>query len=132
MGNTDHSMVRDFRNNPITFEELTHCRWYAVANDTIGGWDVANVNIPDSRRDYRKGEYEIGCFLTREVAEHIAKLHNEAWDNYVWDTYHDNIIEGMLQSMLAYYGDEPIPLPDGVAPLTEDDWFDYDDPYETT
>lgn len=132
MGNTDNTVVRDFRKNPITFEELTHCRWYAIANDTIGGWDVSTVNIPDSVRDARMGEYEIGCFLTREVAEHIAKLHNEVWDAYVWDTYHDNVIAGMMHSIFDYYGADPVPLPDGVLPLTEDEWFDYDEPHETT
>lgn len=132
MGDTGNIVVRDFRKNPISFEELSYCRWYAIANDTIGGWDVANVNIPDSRRNPQYGEYEIGCFITREVAEHIAKLHNEAWDSYVWDTYHDNVIAGMVQGILNWYGDDLIPLPEGVSPLTEDDWFDYDNPHETT
>ncbi len=120
MGNTDNSLVRDFRENPITFEELTHCRWYAIANDTIGGWDIATVNIPDSRRNAQLGQYEIGCFLTREVAEHITEVHNQWWDAAVWGSYFDNI----ELSVYKDYVDE--------LDLTEDDWFDYDEPYETT
>lgn len=132
MGNTDNSMVRDFKNNPVTFEELTNCRWYAVANDTIGGWDIANTDVPDSRRDPQKGEFEVGCFLTEKVAEHIAQLHNNAWDAYVWESYFGNIMEGIAIDVANYYHGEEPPLPDGVQPLTEDEWFDYDDDYETT
>ncbi len=103
---------RDFSKNPITIEELMHCRWYAIANDTIGGWDIATANVPDSRRNPYAGEYEVGCFLTQQVAEFLAKLHNEWWDAKVWDSYYDNILVGMALS---------------ASPLTEDDWFDYDD-----
>lgn len=120
MGNTDNSMVRDFRKNPITTEELTHCRWYAIANDTIGGWDVATANIPDSRRNYSNGEYEVGTFLTQSVAQHIADIHNKWWDTVVWDSYYDNIEVALYHDYLD------------AMDLTEDDWFDYDADYETT
>lgn len=116
--------MRDFRKSPITYQELTECRWYAMANDTIGGWDVATAPVPDSRRNAQKGEFEIGTFLTEEVAQYIAELHNKWWDAVVWKSYYVNIVASVyLEAYDNYYGDRA---------LTGDDFFDYYDEHETT
>lgn len=46
--------------------------WYAKPNTMIGGWCVMPV---DESPEY--GIPEIGDFLSRELAEHIANLHNK-------------------------------------------------------
>ncbi len=91
---------RNFQLNPVTTEELINCRWYAVANDTIGGWDVATSQTPDSVRNPHEGEFEVGCFLTKEVAEHIAAIHNKWWEVEVWKTYMPNIFYSYKQNAI--------------------------------
>ena len=123
---------RNFRKNPITELELKECRWYAVVNDLIGGYAIATTNKPISEIDPYSGEFELGDFLTKEMAQHIADLHNYWWDSMIWESYYDNIVAGMALDIGKYYHYEQAPLPDGVAPLTEDDWFDYDDDHEAS
>jgi hypothetical protein len=48
-------------------------RWYARENDVIGGWCVMPVDEPPSY-----GVREVCDFVSRELAEHIAAVHN-AW-----------------------------------------------------
>lgn len=48
-------------------------RWYARENDLSGGWCVMPADEPPSQ-----GILEVASFTTRELAEHIAELHN-AW-----------------------------------------------------
>ncbi len=82
---------RNFRLNPVTSEELMECRWYAVLNDLIGGYSVATVDKPDSMHNVYEGDFEVGTFMTREAAQHIADLHNNWWDSKVWNSYSDNL-----------------------------------------
>jgi len=93
MGSPDSPMVkrRNFRENPITPEELINCTWYATADDTIGGWCVSTSNKPESQRDPYAGEFSAGNFMTKEVAEHIVRIHNTWWEIEVWKTYMPNI-----------------------------------------
>lgn len=50
-------------------------RWFARPNDLIGGWCVMPVDEPPSQ-----GVPEVADFTTRELAEHIAQLHNDWLD----------------------------------------------------
>ncbi len=52
-------------------------KWYAVENDLIGGWDVANVDKPTGAQDYDEGEYAVAWGLSYEVAKRLAYLLNE-------------------------------------------------------
>lgn len=45
--------------------------WFARENDIIGGWCVMPVDEPPSL-----GVPEVANYTTRELAEHIASLHN--------------------------------------------------------
>lgn len=45
--------------------------WFAKPNGLIGGWCVMPV---DEEPEY--GVTEVADFTTRELAEHIAELHN--------------------------------------------------------
>jgi hypothetical protein len=47
-------------------------RWYAVEDDTIGGWCVMRSVQPPSQ-----GGYQIANFISQEIAEHIANVHNQ-------------------------------------------------------
>lgn len=47
------------------------CEWFAVENDLIGGWCVMPVNESPSH-----GVPEVADFTTKELAEHIANIHN--------------------------------------------------------
>lgn len=60
----------DGRFNPLGL------RWYVVVNDLVGGYSISHVDKPLSQQDPTKGEGEIADFITKEVAEHIARLHN--------------------------------------------------------
>jgi hypothetical protein len=124
--------MRNFKKNPITEAELQQCRWYAVSNDLIGGYSVATADKPESQLNPQNGEFEIGSFMTLKSAQHIADLHNSWWDACVWGSYYDNIMVGIGLDISNYYDGEQAPLPEGIKPLTEDDWFDYDDEYEAT
>lgn len=96
MGDINSPVVdrRDFRKNPITLEELINCTWYATVDDTIGGWCVSTSNKPESQKDPYAGEFSAGNFMTKEVAEHVVKIHNAWWEIEVWKTYMPNIYAG--------------------------------------
>lgn len=47
--------------------------WHAVPDDLVGGWCVMPLDEPPSL-----GVQPAANFATRELAEHIARLHN-AW-----------------------------------------------------
>lgn len=57
-------------------------RWYAVVNDEIGGYAVANVDKPVSAHDLEQGERAIGEFFSEQAAKHVAELHNRAVSAY--------------------------------------------------
>jgi hypothetical protein len=48
-------------------------RWHAMPDDMIGGWCVMRSEKPPSQ-----GGYQIASFISQEMTEHIAELHN-AW-----------------------------------------------------
>lgn len=52
-------------------ETILALKWYAVVNDTIGGWCIKLENTPSSA-----GGIEIADFMSKEVAEYIVELHN--------------------------------------------------------
>lgn len=110
MGNTDNAVVKDY--------------WKAAPDELIIGASYITS----------KGNY-IAYDVPTSFAEHIVKIHNAWWDSVVWESYYDNIMAGIALDISNYYNGEQAPLPLGVVPyepLTEDEWFDYDEPYETT
>lgn len=106
---------RNFRENPVTTEEMQECRWYAVVDDTIGGYNISNIDKPTSQASPYNGEFEIGCFMTKAMAQHVADIHNAWWERVVWDSYHNNL------TISTWYNG-----------LTEDEWFDYSSEHEAT
>lgn len=50
--------------------------WHAMPNDLIGGWSVMNVHETPAMIRHSRGEVEVALFTSKEVAEHIAELHN--------------------------------------------------------
>jgi hypothetical protein len=46
--------------------------WFAMPEDTIGGWCVKTNELPPSQ----SYEGEVATFISQEVAEHIANIHN--------------------------------------------------------
>lgn len=68
---------RDENGAKVDMEAIRRSRWYAVVDDTIGGYAVSNVDKPVSEHDWRKGQIGVACFMDRQDAEHIAELHNE-------------------------------------------------------
>ena len=55
-----------------TIEDLLNVRWKAAEETTIGGWCVQPENDPPTH----EGGKSIADFVARELAEHIAHLHN--------------------------------------------------------
>jgi hypothetical protein len=47
--------------------------WFAVPEDTIGGWCVKANEIPPSQ----SYEGEVACFVSEELAKHTANIHND-------------------------------------------------------
>jgi len=58
-----------------------------VPNDEIGGWAVST----DGRAPLDGGRMAADLVITREVAEHIADVHNAAIDGVDLDVYADNL-----------------------------------------
>jgi hypothetical protein len=79
----------------------------------------------------KEGNY-VAYDVPTSFAEHIVEVHNHWWDACVWESYYDNIMTGIALDVSNYYNGEQAPLPEGVVPLTEDEWFDYDTKYEAT
>ena len=46
--------------------------WFAMPEDTIGGWCVKTNEIPPSQDPTG----EVACFISEEVAKHVANIHN--------------------------------------------------------
>jgi hypothetical protein len=65
---------------PGRFRPLT-LRWYVVLDDLIGGYSISHVDKPLSQHDLLNGEGEIIDCLTREIADHVAALHNAHIDS---------------------------------------------------
>jgi hypothetical protein len=107
MGDVNNIMVkRDFGQQPITDEEVLHCRWYAVLDDTIGGWAISNVNKTVADLNPYEGMFEFGSFLTFNEADHIVSLHNAWWDEIVDDSYRDNFFATWNREIDEYYQTE--------------------------
>lgn len=109
-------MVRNFKENPVTTEELTHCHWYVVVDNLIGGFVISNVDKTTQDMNHYEGDFEIANFMSRPSAQHMADLHNRWWHSIVWASYDENIYWSFAQEL--------------EEPLTEDEWFDYDTEYE--
>jgi hypothetical protein len=61
----------------VADERALEARWYPVADDTIGGWAIANIDLPVSQLDTRGGKhFTVGDFLSEDIARHICELHN--------------------------------------------------------
>ncbi len=123
--------MRNFKENPLTLSEMQDCYWYAVENDLIGGYSIATVNKPESQMNVFDDEFVVGAFMTHDLAQHIADIHNQWWEAKVWESYESNLEAGLFNSISDYYGGVG-PLPDGVVALTEDDWFHYSTEHEET
>lgn len=51
-------------------------RWFVVIEDTIGGYAISNKDKPVSMHDWRQGDIVVGEFVSKEIAEYIARMHN--------------------------------------------------------
>jgi hypothetical protein len=71
---------------PREFVELMTREWRAQPDDTAGGWCVTLARDP---RSPAQGALAIGMFLSREVATHIAELHNGSLSTVVIPEQHD-------------------------------------------
>jgi hypothetical protein len=58
--------------------------WYAKPDDLIGGWCVMPVDCTPAEAP--KGIAEVASFVYKEVAEHMAAIHNE-WLTRVRDSH---------------------------------------------
>lgn len=54
-------------------DDMLGVRWQAAEDTTIGGWCVQ----PEGSSPTHEGGLELASFMTEELAEHIAYLHNE-------------------------------------------------------
>lgn len=57
-------------------DAVTQVPWYAMPDDTIGGWIVATAPLPASQLPSAEGGRQLGDFLTEELARYVARLHN--------------------------------------------------------
>jgi hypothetical protein len=53
-------------------DDYLNKEWFAMPEDTIGGWCVKANEIPPSE----SYEGEVACFISEEIAKHVAELHN--------------------------------------------------------
>lgn len=62
---------------PDPFRQLMHRPWRAQPEDTVGGWCITLAEDPRTPAD---GALAIAMFLSRDVAVHIAEIHNRSLD----------------------------------------------------
>lgn len=64
----------------MTSQYAMQVPWFAVIDDTIGGWSISLVDKPVSKLNPVRNprEITIGDFLTEELARYIVELHNRA------------------------------------------------------
>lgn len=62
---------------PQEFLQLMTRPWRAQPENTVGGWCVTLAEDP---RTPAGGALAIAMFLSRNVAEHIAEVHNDSLD----------------------------------------------------
>jgi poly-beta-hydroxyalkanoate depolymerase len=99
---------RDFKKNPVTEEELMHSFWYPVVDDMIGGYAVCTVDKFTSELNHYEGEFEVASFMSLQCAKHIADLHNDWWNSYIWESYSDNIMMYYNRTLDEAYESEAI------------------------
>jgi hypothetical protein len=87
----DFVVKRDFRKDPVTDSEVLYSRWYAVIDDTIGGWSISNVNESVANLNPYEGRFELGSFMTEVEAKHIAYVHNCWLDSVIAMSYIENL-----------------------------------------
>jgi hypothetical protein len=120
MGGVNYFMViRDFRKEPITQEEVIHCYWYPVVDDTIGGWSISNVDLSVAELNPYEGRFELGSFLTESEAKHIAEIHNTWYQDFIWRT------EYIQNYLVSLYNDSIRRIIDAcdLNPESEEYWF---------
>lgn len=59
-------------------ENVLTQKWYAVTNDLIGGFAVANADKPCSALDHSAGEREIANFWSEQACRLVVAAHNGA------------------------------------------------------
>lgn len=52
--------------------------WYLVADDEVGGYALANRDVPTSQLDLDRGDRLVADVVHRDLGEHVAALH-AAW-----------------------------------------------------
>lgn len=102
----------------MTEAELLQVPWYAVVNDTVGGFSLSNVDKPTSALDYRQGEVEIAWGVdTRAIAQHIADLHNAFLETEQIKRWHATATKrlfeglGLSEHLTALVSSDDMPLP---------------------
>lgn len=58
-------------------DRILQVKWFVVVNDLIGGWCVrTSPLLPSEVVDREVDGWDVGDFLTEEIAKHIVELHN--------------------------------------------------------
>lgn len=58
-------------------DQILQVQWFVVVNDLIGGHCIRTSPKPPSQAaDCEVDGWEVGDFLTEEIARHIVALHN--------------------------------------------------------
>lgn len=63
-------------NPALTAAGLLRVPWYVVPEDVIGGWAVANVDLPVGDQDPNLGHRALAEFVHRELAQVVVTQHN--------------------------------------------------------
>lgn len=87
---------------------VTESYWKTRQYETLGLVDIVTPTLDVIAED-----------IEEQIAKHIVLVHNEWWDEYVWLSYYDNLRYSHYYSVVDF-------------PLTEDDWFDYSEAYESS
>jgi hypothetical protein len=63
---------------PESESEFIRKKWYVVVDDVVGGWAISSIEKPVSLMDYNKFERRWIVADGKEIANHIAELHNRS------------------------------------------------------
>lgn len=104
-------MVRNFKKEPVTEQEVIYCYWYPVVDNLIGGWAISNVDMTTADLNPYEGKFELGSFMTEAQARHIADIHNTWYQDLVWkQDYYQNYLVSMYNNSIRdiiEFNDDP-------------------------
>lgn len=103
----------------VTEADVLARRWFAVPDDTVGGWACATVDLPISEIDQRNTGERVAVDCWGEAtARHLADLHNACLSGRIaWVRFGDSEPIKVENVVLSTPPEVSLSTPSGVGPV---------------